>query len=99
MKYQLEVPKEISNCKACPLVATALHGDKFCYFNYKDIEDYPSRPDWCPLTEVKTDCELAEKTDDGRCLGYGHGDDDEPIEMCLKCRKQVSFEDDDLCNI
>ena len=38
-------------------------------------------------------CDRAEKTADGKCLGYGKSeDDDELIEKCKQCEKQSSYE-------
>ena len=42
----------------------------------------------------KTICESAEKYADGKCIGYGKSEmDDEPIEMCKRCKSYVGFEE------
>lgn len=43
----------------------------------------------------KIDCKSATKQNDGTCLGYQYGDDDdEPIEQCKLCKKCSSpYED------
>ena len=42
----------------------------------------------------KVFCESAEKYADGKCVGYGKSEmDDEPIEMCKRCKSYVGFEE------
>ena len=42
----------------------------------------------------KPDCESAEKCGD-KCLGFGYSEnDDEPIDVCKGCDKQVSYGED-----
>lgn len=39
-------------------------------------------------------CPYAQRQHDGSCLGYAHGDQDEPCEICKSCRKVASKDDD-----
>ena len=53
--------------------------------------------EWVKWDDVKKfvaiNCDRAEKTADGSCLGYGKSEiDDEPIEACKRCEKQSSYE-------
>ena len=94
MKYQFEWD-EIKCCVDCPLSEDTGHDaiDWRCLLTYADIENIGAKPDWCPLVKVTINCDRAEKTADGRCLGYGKSeDDDEPIEKCKQCEKQSSYE-------
>lgn len=36
--------------------------------------------------QKKVNCESATKQNDGTCLGYQYGEDDEPIEQCKMCK-------------
>ncbi len=41
-------------------------------------------------------CAYAEKTDDGKCVGYQRSEwDDEPPDMCKECRMNQFFEEDE----
>ena len=46
------------------------------------------------VEKQKVFCESAEKYADGKCVGYGKSEmDDEPIEMCKRCKSYVGFEE------
>ena len=46
------------------------------------------------VDKQKVFCESAEKYADGKCVGYGKSEmDDEPIEMCKRCKSYVGFEE------
>lgn len=46
------------------------------------------------VEKQKVFCESAEKYADGNCIGYGKSEmDDEPIEMCKRCKSYVGFEE------
>ena len=49
---------------------------------------------WIPVEKRKAFCDSAEKCADGKCVGYGKSEmDDEPIEMCKRCKSYVGFEE------
>lgn len=46
------------------------------------------------MERQKAFCESAEKYADGKCIGYGKSEmDDEPLEMCKRCKSYVGFEE------
>ena len=46
------------------------------------------------VEKQKVFCESAEKYADGKCIGYGKSEmDDEPIEMCKRCKSYIGFEE------
>lgn len=46
------------------------------------------------VEKQKVFCESAEKYADGKCIGYGKSEmDDEPIELCKRCKSYVGFEE------
>lgn len=46
------------------------------------------------VEKQKALCESSEKYADGKCVGYGKSEmDDEPIEMCKRCKSYVGFEE------
>lgn len=46
------------------------------------------------VEKQKVFCESAEKYADGKCIGYGKSEmDDEPIEMCKRCKLYIGFEE------
>ena len=46
------------------------------------------------VEKQKVFCDLAEKYSDGKCIGYGKSEmDDEPLEMCKRCKSYVGFEE------
>ena len=46
------------------------------------------------VEKQKVLCESSEKYADGKCVGYGKSEmDDEPIEMCKRCKSYVGFEE------
>lgn len=51
----------------------------------------------------KVDCKSATKQNDGTCLGYQNGEDDEPVEQCKLCKKcsspyeDLEVQDENIC--
>lgn len=66
------------------------HGDyPYCMISHEQrgytFNVRENRMDRCPLRDCsRPNCDAAEH-DSAGCLGYGHGEDDEPIDVCKKC--------------
>lgn len=46
------------------------------------------------VEKQKAFCESVEKYADGKCIGYGKSEmDDEPIELCKRCKSYVGFDE------
>ena len=46
------------------------------------------------VEKQKRRCDSAEKCADGKCVGYGKSEmDDEPCEMCKRCKSYTGFEE------
>ena len=82
---EIEMPDACTECQV-------KDSDGYCLIIHKYVSNLNNfrHPD-CPL-EIIDDCTTAEKTADGKCVGYQKSDiDDEPAEMCMECSRNQFY--------